>query len=375
MIKLPDTITDKALRRIAAKVYEGTPVNKADAGLLLTTNSILDLGRISSYVRTRLHGYAAYYGVSINLNFTNICTLRCPLCAFSRDEGQEGAYLLQLADIERKVKKAAAAGVDEVHIVGGLNPALKLDYFEEMLRRIKKISPDIFITAFTAVEIDYFAKNEGISVEKTLGRLIAAGLGAMPGGGAEIFSPRVRQAIAPLKIPGSRWLEIMRLAHKTGLKTNATMLYNHLETKSDIIDHLSRLRDLQEETQGFKTFVPLPFHGENTGIKARRAGSTGYDDIRIYSASRIFLHNIPHIKALWMYLGERMAQVLLRFGVDDFSGTYGGEKVVHAAGAGTADHGTEAFLKDLITNAGFRPVRTTAAYGARVARGRQKAGL
>lgn len=364
MKKLPDTISDAALRPIAKKVYEEKPVNASDARLLLTTNSILDLGRLASHVRKRLHGDKAFYGVNLNMNFTNICELRCPLCAFSSGEGEPGAYMLTLGEIERRVRVAAAAGVDEIHIVGGLNPGLKLAYFEDMLRRIKKIKPGLFITAFTAVEIDYFAANEGLSVEETLGRLMEAGLGAMPGGGAEIFSPRVRKAIAPLKIPGKRWLEIMRTAHLAGLKTNATMLYNHLETTTDIVDHLSRLRDLQDETGGFKTFVPLQFHGENTGIAARRAASTGYDDIRIYAASRIFLHNIPHIKALWMYLGERMAQTLLRFGVDDFSGTYSEEKVVHAAGAATADRGTEAFLRRLILDAGLKPVRTTAGYGA-----------
>lgn len=364
MKPLPDTIKDAALRPIAKKVYEGKAVNAADARRLLTTNSILDLGRLSSHVRRKLHGDAAYYGVSMNLNFTNICELRCPLCAFSRGGGEAGAYKLTLAEIERRVKAAAAAGVDEIHIVGGLNPELKLSYFEEMLRGIKRIKPGLFITAFTAVEIDYFAGNEGISVEETLRRLIAAGLGAMPGGGAEIFSPRVRKVIAPLKISGKRWLEIMRLAHEAGLKTNATMLYNHIETPADIVDHLAKIRDLQDETGGFKTFVPLQFHGENTGIAVRRAASTGYDDIRIYAASRVFLHNVPHLKALWMYLGERMAQTLLSFGADDFSGTYSEEKVVHAAGAATADRGTEAFLRRLILDAGLKPVRTTAGYGA-----------
>ena len=356
MKKLPDTISDAALRPIAKKVYEGKPVNASDVRRLLTTNSILDLGRLASHVRKRLHGDKAFYGVSMNLNFTNICELRCPLCAFSRGEGQQGAYKLPLGEIERRVKAAAAAGVDEIHIVGGLNPELKLAYFEEMLRRIKRIKPGLFITAFTAVEIDYFAANEGLSVEETLERLIGAGLGAMPGGGAEIFSPHVRKIIAPLKIPGKRWLEIMRTAHQAGLKTNATMLYNHLETTADIVDHLSRLRDLQDETGGFKTFVPLQFHGGNTGIRPRRGTSTGFDDIRIYAASRVFLHNIPHLKALWMYLGEKMAQVLLRFGADDLSGTYAGEKVVHAAGRPppTADEASQR----LILNAGLKPVRT-----------------
>ena len=184
----------------------------------------------------------------------------------------------------------------------------------------------------------------------------------MPGGGAEIFSPHIRNFIAPAKISGNRWLQIMRTAHEMGLKTNATMLYNHKEEIWDMADHLAKIRKLQDETGGFKTFVPLLFHEANTRIKAKRGTSTGFDDIRIYAASRIFLHNIPHLKALWMYLGDKMAQVLLRFGVDDFAATYYNEKVVHAAGAKTPDYGSEFFLKRLIENAGLKPVRTTANY-------------
>lgn len=362
---LPDLITDKKLKKIAAKVFENTPVSKADAVYMLSTNHILDLGKISNFIRTKLHGDAAYYGVNMNLNFTNICELRCPLCAFSRDTGDKDAFLLSLDEIDGRVKKAVASGIDEVHIVGGLHPELKIDYFEDMIRRIKKIKPDIFIVAFTAVEIGYFAKKNKITVKEILRRLIDAGVGAMPGGGAEIFSPDIRNIIAPLKISGVRWLKIMQTAHEMGLKTNATMLYNHKENAGDIADHLSRIRNLQDETGGFKTFVPLLFHDSNTRIKAKRKTSTGYDDIRIYAASRIFLHNVPHLKALWMYLGDKMAQALLRFGVDDFAATYQNEKVVHAAGAKTPDYGSEAFLKRLIENAGLKPVRTTANYWIR----------
>ena len=238
MTKLPDAMTDAELRPIASKVYEGRPINGPDALRLLATCSIADLGRLASHVRRGLHGDAAYYGVSMNLNFTNICELRCPLCAFARDEGQPGAYLLTQTDMERRIQKAAAAGVDEVHIVGGLHPDLSLSYFEELLSSVKRLAPRMFITAFTAVEIDYFARKEGVSTEEALARLIKAGLGAMPGGGAEIFAPRVRKVIAPKKISGTRWLEIMRMAHEAGLKTNATMLYNHIEKPADIVDHL-----------------------------------------------------------------------------------------------------------------------------------------
>ncbi|MCP4575531.1 MAG: aminofutalosine synthase MqnE, partial [Deltaproteobacteria bacterium] len=191
---------------------------------------------------------------------------------------------------------------------------------------------------------------------------------ALPGGGAEIFSQKVREVIAPKKISGEKWLDIMRTAHRLGLKTNATMLYNHLEDTNDIVDHLFRIRDLQDETGGFKTFVPLQFHGKNTQIAARRT-TTGYDDIRIYAAGRIFLHNVPHIKALWMYLGDKMAQVLQQFGVDDIGATYINEKVVHAAGAHTPDYGTEPFLKRLIRETGLIPQRTTAGYDTKVRQG------
>ena len=360
---LTDNIKDKKLRAIAEKVNNNIPVDENDALEMLTTNSILDLGEIAHSIKLKLHGSNVYYGVNMNLNYTNICELRCPLCAFSRDKGDKGGYLLSIEEIEKRVKEAAALGIDEVHIVGGLHPDLKLEYFEEMLSRIKRIKPDIFVVAFTAVEYDYFAKKNSLPLETVFRQLIKAGVNALPGGGAEIFAPRGRDAIAPKKISGKRWLEIMETAHKLGLKTNATMLYNHVETFEDIVDHLFQIRKLQDKTGGFKAFVPLAFHSENTSIKPTRPGITGYDDIRIYSASRIVLHNIPHIKALWMYIGEKMAQTLLYFGADEMGATYNNEKVVHAAGAGTPDYGSEEFLKRLIDDARMTPVRTTAGYG------------
>ncbi len=361
-MKLSEQIWNESLRKIAEKVDQNIPVDRADAREMLTTNDVLDLGTIAHHVRTRLHGDAAYYGVNMNLNYTNICELRCPLCAYSCDEGDPQAFLLSLDEIQERVQRAVHRGIDEVHIVGGLHPELKLDYFEEMLQRIKQVKPDMFIVAFTAVEYDYFARLNELSVEEVFQRLIDAGVGALPGGGAEIFSPHVREVIAPKKISGERWLQIMRIAHKMGLKTNATLLYNHLESAEDIIDHLFKIRDLQDETGGFKTLVPLPFHEENTRIAAKRRETTGYDDIRLYATSRIVLHNVPHLKALWMYLGEKMAQVLLRFGVDDIGATYDNEKVVHAAGAKTPDYGSETFLRRLISEANLVPHRTTAGY-------------
>ncbi|MCK9362721.1 MAG: CofH family radical SAM protein [Syntrophales bacterium] len=358
-------IKNRELHSIAEKVASDVPVTEADALYMLGTSDILELGVIADYLRRKINGDAAYYEVNMNLNYTNVCELRCPLCAFSRGDKDPDAYTFSLDEIEERVRAANSFGIDEVHIVGGLNPALKIEYFEQMLRRIKAINPEIFIAAFTAVEYDYFARLNGISVEEVLTRFQSAGLGALPGGGAEVFSPRVRKKVAPLKIPGTRWIEVMRIAHSLGLKTNATLLYNHLETPEDIVAHLSKLRALQDETGGFKTFVPLPFHESNTGIRARRSQTTGFGDVRLFAASRIFLANVPHLKALWMYLGDKMAQMLLHFGVDDLGGTYHYEKVVHAAGAKTSNVGSEASLRKLIESSGFRPRRAAANYQER----------
>ncbi len=362
MSLLPENIQSKTLRPIADKVANRIPVNREDALTMLATDDILDLGAIADAVRTGIHSDIAYYGVNMNLNYTNICELRCPLCAFSCDPGDPGAFLLSLDDVVDKVRAAVVAdGIDEVHIVGGLHPELKLDYFEDMLKRIKGVNRSLNIVAFTAVEYDYFAKINNLSLEEVFRRLIDAGLNALPGGGAEIFAPRVREVIAPKKISGEKWLSVMRTAHQMGLKTNATMLYNHVESREDIADHLLSIRRLQDETGGFKTIVPLQFHQGNTQIESP-GENTGYDDIRIYATSRIVLHNVPHIKALWMYLEEKMAQILLKFGVDDLGATYHNEKVVHAAGATTPDYGSQQFLERLIKNAGLKPVRTTASY-------------
>ena len=357
-----DRIQDSAIAVIAEKVLEGEPVDYEDALAMLRTTDILGLGSVANHVREQINRDEAYYGVTINLNYTNICELRCPLCAFSRDACDPDAYLYTLDDIEARVKKALALGVDEVHIVGGLNPDLTIEYFEEMLQRIKILKPDIFIVAFTATEYDYFARLNNIPLKEVFQRFIRAGLGALPGGGAEIFAPDKRRVIAPRKISGERWLAVMRTAHSLGLKTNATMLYHHIEDDEDVADHLIAIRNLQDETGGFKTFVPLRFHDVTTRIKSKKTVSTGFDDIRIYATARVVLHNVPHFKALWMYLGEKMAQVMLRFGADDIGATYHDEKVVHAAGAATPDYGSEPFLRRLIQGAGREPVRTTADY-------------
>lgn len=355
-------ISDPRLRTIAEKVLAGAPVDAEDARAMLGTVAVMDLAMIANHVREALHGRRAYYGVNMNLNYTNICELRCPLCAFSCDEGDAGAYLMPLELIEARVRDAVRGGIDEVHIVGGLNPSPDFAYYEEMIRRIKGVKPDLFVVAFTAVEYDYFARRSGLPLREVMKRLVAAGVDALPGGGAEIFAHEKRSVIAPRKIPAERWLEVMETAHSMGLRTNVTMLYNHIEDREDIVDHLSRVRTLQDRTGGFKTFVPLPYHDENTAVRARRAEPTGFDEVRIFATARIFLHNVPHLKALWMYLGDKMAQVLLDCGVDDFGATYHHERVVHAAGARTPDAGSEEHLVRLIRDAGRAPVRSNAGY-------------
>jgi len=356
---------DPLLDRIADKVDGNSPLSEADALYLLRSPAIMEIGAMANQVRHRLHGDRAFYGVNLNLNYTNICELRCPLCAFSRDKGTPEAYTLSPADIETKVRSAVAGGIDEVHVVGGLNPELDLGYYEDMLKAIRRAGPDLYVVGFTATEYDSISRRQGLPLETVLNRFREAGVNALPGGGAEVFAPEVRAVIAPLKMPGTRWLEVMKAAHRAGLKSNATLLYGHIETPEQIVDHLARLRTLQDETGGFKAFVPLAFHPDNTAIRGTRTVESGFADIRLYATARLFLHNIPHLKALWMYLGEAMAQVLLDFGVDDIGSTYSDEKIVHAAGAATERSGSEAHLQRLIRTAGKVPVRTASDYKER----------
>ena len=366
-----DRTRDPRLDRIAAKVGDGTPLDEADALHLLTSDRVMEVGAMANQLRRRLHGERTFYGVNLNLNYTNVCELRCPLCAFSRDKGAPESYTLTPAEIEARVRAAVAGGIDEVHIVGGLNPELDLAYYDAMLAAIRRAGPRLHIVGFTATEYDFLARKHGVPVEAILARFRDAGVNALPGGGAEIFAPEVREIIAPRKMPATRWLEVMRAAHRSGLKSNATLLYGHIETPRQIVDHLAAIRSLQDETGGFKAFVPLAFHPGNTSVTAARATPGGLFDLRLYATCRLFLHNIPHLKALWMYLGDAIAQVMLDFGVDDMGSTYADEKIVHAAGAATERTGSESHLRRLIRTAGKTPVRTASDYRER----RQESGV
>jgi len=326
----------------------------------LFKEDIISLGKMASEIKRSLWGDKVFYVKNIHMNYTNICIGGCRFCAFAKDEGGIGAYEYSIADIIEYLKKYDN-DFREVHIVGGLHPSYKFDYYVEMIKAIKDNFPCVAVKAFSAVEMDYFSKISGLSVEKVLLKLKDAGLDMMPGGGAEIFAEGTRKEICPEKIPAKRWLEIMEIAHNQGIKTNATMLYGHIEREDDIIDHLIRLKKLQEKTGGFNAFIPLSFHPENTFL-SHLYPSTGVEDLRIISISRIVLDNIPHIKAYWVMLGEKTAQVALNFGADDLDGTIVKERITHSAGALSKEGLTESELIYMIKSAGFTTVERDSFY-------------
>lgn len=351
------------LREVAAKVREGQRLSAEDGIALYSTGDITGLGYLADMVRDRKHGGRVHFAVNRHINHTNVCVNKCRFCAFSRSATDEDAYTLSLEEIEEKARHAGHLGVQEIHIVGGLNRELTLEYFEEMLERVRAILPGVTIKALTAVEVDYLSRRHNITVTQVLGRLKKAGLDSLPGGGAEVFAPRVRRIICPQKISGDRWLEIHAAAHGLGIPTNATMLYGHVETIGERVDHLIKLRQLQDKTNGFLTFVPLAFHPKNTemegwGLKP----TTGFDDLKTLAVARLMLDNFEHIKAYWIMIGTKTAQVALYFGVDDIEGTVIEEKITHSAGAGTPELIDRLELVELIRAAGCIPVERDALY-------------
>ena len=350
------------LTTISAKVHAGQRITPDEALFLFTSNDLLAIGELAALVNERKNGAHVYFNVNRHINPTNICVNRCAFCAFSRTAGEDGAYTMALDEICRRACEAEEEGATEVHIVGGLHPDLAFEFYEETLRAIRASAPKLHIKAFTAVEIEYFSRTSGLSIEKVLERLISAGLGSMPGGGAEILVEDVRQKICPEKISGAYWLEIIRLAHLAGLKTNATMLYGHVETAADRVAHMEMLRILQDETGGFQAFIPLAFQPENSDLKLDLKGTSGLDDLKTLAIARIFLDNFSHIKAYWIMLGEKIAQVSLAFGVNDLDGTVIEEKIGHDAGANSPQSQTKEGIIRLIRKAGKVPVERDTLY-------------
>ena len=351
------------LGTISGKVQRGERISDEEALFLFNGPDLLAVGELAARVNQEKNGRRVFFNINRHINHTNICVNRCAFCAFSRTADQPGAYLYGLEEIQQRAREALAQGATEIHIVGGLHPDLPFDFYLEMLARLKALSPDLHLKAFTAVEIDYLATIAGLSVPETLTRLKEAGLGSLPGGGAEIFSERVRDMLCPEKISGERWLEIMEVVHRSGLKSNATMLYGHVETFEERIDHMRRLRQLQDRTGGFQVFIPLAFQAENTPLQLVSSRSpSGVDDLKTLAVARIYLDNFTHIKAYWVMLGEKIAQVALAFGVNDLDGTVVEEKIGHEAGASSPQAMGKEDLHTLIRKADRIPVERDSLY-------------
>ena len=357
------TIEDKRLVPVAEKVQAGGRLTFEDGLALYRTHDLLALGWLANSVRERLHGNVCYYNINRHINPTNVCVAHCRLCAFGRDPNVPGAYTMALEEVFRTAASGSTEAVTEFHIVGGLHPDLTFDYYLDLIRGLKQRFPQVHLKAFTMVEIGYFAKITKLPAREVLLKLKQAGLDSLPGGGAEIFHPRVRKVICDHKTSGQLWLQIARTAHELGLHSNATMLYGHIETEEERVDHLLKLRALQDETRGFVCFIPLAFHPENTAL-SHLPKPTGFLDLKNIAASRLLLDNFPHIKAYWIMLTPRIAQVALRFGADDIDGTVVEEKIYHDAGATTAQGLRRSELLRLIREAGREPVERDTLYRA-----------
>jgi len=349
-------LIDPSLTPVADKVLAGERLDRNDGIAVATTNDLLGVGRLANIVRERLHGDRTYYNINRHLNPTNVCVASCKLCAFYvpwRDREKGWTYTVETA-VEMAARDVDES-VSELHIVGGLHPKLRADYYEELFQALKERFPWIHLKALTMIELDFIATASRMELGELISRLRNAGLDSCPGGGAEIFAAPVRSQICDHKTDGHRWLEIAREVHRAGIRSNCTMLYGHVETAEDRIDHLLALRELQDETGGFQCMIPLAFHPENTELD-HLPSTSGRLDVQTIATTRLVLDNVPHLKAYWIMLGEKIAQVALQFGANDLDGTVVDERITYAAG-GTAGTGLDRLrLEYLIREAGRTPV-------------------
>ncbi len=352
------------LADVRDRVLAGERLAEADAVRLLETSDLAALGALANHVRERRHGDLTFYNKNVHLNFTNVCVASCKFCSFARPDDRTASegYTMSLDEAVEHVLSRRDLGITEVHIVNGLHPDLPFDFYLEVPRRIHAAWPELRIKGYTAVEIHFFAEKFGKSYEEVLRALQAAGVETLPGGGAEIFARRVRRKLCDDKATAEQWLEVHRVAHRLGMKTNATMLYGTIETLAERVDHMARLRALQDETGGFQVFIPLAFHPEHNMIGKAFPKPTGYDGLRTFAAARLFLDNFDHVKAYWVMLGERLAQASLSFGVDDLDGTVLEERIYHMAGARTPQALGEGQLHRLIRSAGRIPAERDSLY-------------
>lgn len=349
------------IESIREKVENGVRLSRDEGEFLYGYDDLLEVGALANLVRERKNGDSCYYNVNVHLNPTNVCVYRCQFCAFRSDLKAPKAYLMSDEQILERAAEAHSRGVTEMHIVGGLHHNKEFDWYKRILQIIHEAYPDIHLKAYTPVEIDWFARISGLSTRRVLEELMEVGLGSLPGGGAEIFHPEVRDQICEHKADADAWFQIHREAHELGLHSNATMLYGHLENAFHRVDHLDRLRQLQDETGGFQTFIPLAFHPDNTKLNSIRKPS-GLMDLRTMAVSRLMLDNFPHIKAYWIMLGIGIAQTALSFGADDLDGTVVHELIYHDAGAETPEVMSVAQLRRLIEEAGRIPVERDTLY-------------
>ena len=360
-MNLEPVIEDASLKPILQKVRGGKRLSLEDGVAMYRSPDLLALGYMANIVRERLHNRATYFNVNRHINPTDVCVASCRLCAFGKKARDPRAYTMSLEQVWEVAGKGWSEAITEFHIVGGLHPELTLDWYCQMLRGLKERFPQVHLKAFTMVEIAYLAQRGKISYRDVLERLREAGMDSLPGGGAEVFSEPVRRIICDHKIDGNQWLEVARIAHEVGLKSNCTMLYGHIETEEDRADHLVRLRELQDETQGFVTFIPLAFHPDNTPLQ-HLPKTTGFLDLKNIAVARLMLDNIPHIKAYWIMMTPRIAQIAQRFGADDIDGTVVEEKIYHDAGATTSQSLRRGELLRLIREAGREPVERDTLY-------------
>lgn len=364
----PGRLTDPALRPVAEKVLARRRLEAEDARALYATNDLLGLGRIAAFANDRVNGDRVFFSANQHLNPTNVCVLRktCVFCSFARMPKEDGAYTRTLEEVYAEAEQARNSPTSEFHIVGGLHPKLRLSYYTDMLRGLKQRFPHIHIKALTAVEIAHLARIEKSTAREVLIALKEAGLTSLPGGGAEVFSTAVRATIAERKLTGEEWIAVHREAHQLGIPTNCTMLYGHVETADDRIEHLTALRSLQDETGGFLTYIPLAYHPDHNelGEELGRVGSatTAYEDLKNVAVGRLFLDNIAHVKTHWPMVTPFLSQVALSFGCDDVEGTVVYERVYHEAGARTEMHMHYSDLVELIRGAGKRPVERNSLY-------------
>jgi aminodeoxyfutalosine synthase len=348
---------------IAAKVEAGERLSFEDGCALMLDHDILRVGALANRVRERQHGDRTYFNVNMRFEATNVCEASCSFCAFAKlAEGSPGAHTTTHEAAWRELAEHPEPRLTELHMVNGLHPTLPFEWYEELLRGWKRVRPDVHLKCFTAVEIHFFSQKFGMSYRDVLTRLRDAGLGSLPGGGAEILHADVRKRIATDKATGEDYIAVHRAAHELGIKTNCTMLYGHIETIEHRIDHLVRLRELQDDTSGFQCFIPLAFHNENNSLR-KLPEPTAIDSLRTLAVSRLMLDNIPHIKAYWVSMGVATAQTALRFGADDLDGTIVHESIYHSAGSRVPMALSRAELVRLIREAGRVPVERDTVYG------------